>query len=437
MFSAPADPILYANGQLMIDGLSATDLAARFGTPVYVYAGSLVLHQLSRFQSAFAPLSPTICFALKSCSNIHIVRALGAAGAGADIVSGGELYRALAAGIDPAKIVYAGVGKTVPEVRAAIDAGIALFNIESESEIPVLTAEADRAQKIVRAAVRVNPDVNVEKTHAKTATGKKASKFGVDWDRVVGLFQSERANPWLKLTGLHVHIGSPIYHSSAFVDAIRRVLELVAEIEKAGGRIETLDIGGGYTGNLVETDDFPTIEQHAAVIVPELQDFVAKGGKIILEPGRSIISHAGVLLTEVQYVKTGGHKNFAITDTGMNHLIRPTLYEADHVIWPARVEAGFVPETRTPKQSLPGLKTYDVVGPVCESGDYLAKSRALPPLQRGDLLAIFEAGAYGMAMSSHYNTLPRPPEVWVENGTAKLIRRRETYADLVAAEILD
>jgi diaminopimelate decarboxylase len=350
-----------------------------------------------------------------------------------DVVSGGELFRAQAAGVAMDKVVFAGVGKTDPEIRAAIEAKIGWFNIESEAEFENIASIAKAMGAHVSAALRVNPDIYDPKTHAKTTTGKKETKFGVDIERAKRFFDRYGKDKHLALNAIHLHIGSPIYSAEPYVQAVKKALELIEDLKKAGFKITAIDIGGGYAADY-ETGASPLAADYAKEIVPLLQPFKNAGGKIILEPGRSIAANSGILVTRVSYLKTGGSKKFVIVDTGMHHLIRPTLYDSFHFIWPVSVAPMHVPVSRAKEMKLSGLEPCDVVGPICESGDFLAKDRPLPPVARGDLLAIFSAGAYGMVMASNYNTMCRPPEVLVDGKNATIIRRRETFDDLLVQE---
>ncbi len=422
------DDFQYQSGQLWCERISAAALAQQFETPLYVYSRQTLCGHYDRFREAFAALDPLLCFSVKSCPNTHLCRVLAERGAGFDVVSGGELHRALAAGADPARIVFAGVGKTDRELREALDQHIGWFNVESEAELEALAAIAAERGARPRVALRVNPDVDA-RTHVYTTTGRKETKFGVDYDRAEAVFRRFASNAALRLVGMHLHIGSPVLDIQAYVRSIQRALELSDALRGAGVTIEALDIGGGfgahYTGG-----EAPPAAQYADAIVPLL---AGRGLSILIEPGRSIAANAGVLLTRVLYVKTSGTKRFVIVDAGMNDLIRPALYGAYHFIWP--VQCGeMTPATRAAQQPFESLQTVDVVGPVCESGDFLAKDRSLPHVQRGDLLAIFTVGAYGMSMASQYNSRSRPAEVLVDGPAARLIRRRETYADLLAAE---
>ena len=428
------DHFQYRNGRLFCEDTDLNELAAQVGTPAYIYSRATLEAHYDRIAKAFASLDPIICYSIKSCGNIHVCRVLADRGAGMDVVSGGELHRARLSGAPMSKVVYAGVGKTDAEIKQAIDANIGWFNIESEAEFENIAAIARDMNATVNAALRVNPDVYDAKTHVKTATGKKETKFGVDIERARRFFEHYGRDKHLKLNAIHLHIGSPIYSAEPYVQAITKTLELIAELKGKGYSITAIDIGGGFAADY-ESAKSPSAADYAKEIVPLLQPFHDAGGVVILEPGRTIVANAGLLLTRVQYVKMGGKKKFVIIDSGMHHLIRPTLYDSFHFIWPADVAPAHVPAHRKAEMSMPGLEPCDVVGPICESGDFLAKERPLPPMARGDLLAVFTAGAYGMVMASHYNATPLPPEVLVSGKQATIIRRRETYDDLVAAEL--
>lgn len=422
------DAFNYRDGELWCESLRAADLADRFDTPLYVYSRRTLVEHFDRFQAAFAELDPLICYSVKCCHNLHICRLLRERGSGFDVVSGGELHRALRIGADPSRIVFAGVGKTQREILEALDARIGLFNIESESELSVLAESACRRDTVANAALRVNPDVD-PRTHKYTTTGKKETKFGVDLERAADVFRRLGRTAGLRLRGVHLHIGSPVHDVTAYQRSIERALGLIRTLRGEGFELDTLDIGGGYAAHY-RGDEAPDAAAYAAAIVPLLR---GQGLRVVLEPGRSIAANAGVILTRVLHVKASGDKRFVIVDASMNELIRPALYGAYHFVWP--VAAGAAPPTlRGPQQPVEGLVRCDVVGPVCESADFLAQDRDLPPLRRGDILAVFTAGAYAMVMASQYNSRPRPPEVLVDGSAARLIRRRETYDDLIAPE---
>lgn len=424
------DHFHYENAELYCDRIPVAKIAAEVRTPAYIYSAATLLHHYDAVARAFAEVDPVICYSIKSCANLHVCRLLRERGAGFDVVSGGELYRALAAGGDPEKIVFAGVGKTDEEIGAAIDARIGYFNIESEAELENLIAIARSRGETVHAALRVNPDVD-PRTHRYTSTGKKETKFGVDLERARRVFHDYGRQPSVRLCGIHLHIGSPVNSVDPYVAAIVKTLALIDELRTDGFTIDVLDIGGGFGAHYKASEAPPAVE-YAASIVPLL---AGRGLKIILEPGRSIAANAGILVARVLYLKKSGDRDFLIVDAGMNDLIRPALYEAYHFIWPVRPGESFVPPQRGERaEELRGLALMDVVGPVCESGDFLAKDRMLPPMKRGDLVAVFSAGAYGFVMASHYNSRPNPPEVLVEGARYRVIRRRETYENLVEAE---
>lgn len=429
------DYFTYRNGELYCEDVPVARIAEQFGTPAYVYSAATLLHHYRQVERAFAPVNPTICFSIKSLGNIHICRLLAQAGCGFDVTSGGELFRALEAGGEPDKIIYAGVGKTDSEIAEALKAGIAAFNIESEEELENIDRVAKHLGKRAVGALRVNPDVD-PKTHAKTTTGKKETKFGVDLERAERVFEQYKGLKNLRLGGLHMHIGSPVYTIDPYIEAVRKVTATIDALMKRGHKIEWLDLGGGFAVNYEHPEQALPVTEHAKALLPMLQ---GKPYRIALEPGRYIAGNAGILLTKTLYRKQGGEKKFVIVDAGMNDLMRPTLYESYHHIWPTRPRnVADVPEAGRSRKTVPegGGEVVDVVGPLCESGDYLAKDRTLPKLERGDLVAVFTAGAYGFSMASNYNNRPRACEVLVEGDSYRLIRRRETYEDLVACERL-
>jgi len=419
----------YKNGLLCCEDVPVREIADQAGTPVYIYSAATLRHHYGRIAESFAELKPTICYSIKSLANLHVLRLLKDAGSGFDVVSGGELARAAAVGADISKVVYAGVGKTDAELNEAIQAGIGLFNIESEQEFENLARLCQAAGKTMRAALRVNPDID-PKTHRYTSTGKKETKFGVDIERAERFFQTYGKNPSLRLDAIHLHIGSPIYTPDPYVEAITKTLALIDDLRRQGFIVRTLDIGGGFAADY-EAGKSPDASVYAAAIVPLLR---GRGLEIILEPGRQISGNSAILLSRVQYIKQGGERNFVIVDAAMTDLIRPALYGSEHFVWPAALAAGLTPPPRQVAYEAPGGVKVDIVGGVCESSDFLAKDRVLPAMQRGDLLAVFTAGAYGFVMSSQYNSRPRAAEVLVEGQTWRVIRRRETYEDLMSAE---
>lgn len=425
------DAFSYRNGRLYAEGVDVATIAQQVGTPVYIYSKATFLDHFYKIQKAYAALDTLICYSVKACGNIHLLRLLAQAGSGFDIVSGGELYRVQAAGGAMDKVVYAGVGKTDAEIEQALKAKIAYFNIESEQELENLISIAQRLGIATKAALRVNPDIAYD-SHKHITTGVKETKFGVDLERAQKVFARFGRNEWVRLCAIHVHLGSGGKTIDPYVQGVQKVLPLIDALRRQGFAIEALDLGGGY-GADYETDTVPSAADYAGGIVPLLKD---KQLKLILEPGKSIAANSAILLTRTLYTKQGGSKRFVIVDAGMNDLIRPCLYEAFHFIWPAQVAGRFVPTKRTKDYPAEGLEVVDVVGPICESTDFFAKDRALPPVQRGDLLAIFTAGAYGFTMASNYNARPLPAEVLVDGDTFRLIRRRQTYEELIAPERL-
>ncbi len=402
----------YQDGELFLEGVSLRELAQQYGTPLYVYSASYIKNRIRAYKEAFP--NALICYAVKANFNPHIIALAREEGAGADVVSGGELYSALKAGVEPSKIVYAGVGKTLSEITFAVEKDILMFNVESHMELDVLNEVGERLNKKVRVAIRVNPDVD-PKTHPYISTGMKKSKFGIDIKQAKEEYEYARKLKNLEAVGIHCHIGSQILDVSPYIEAVEKVVELYWALSKSGFDIKYVDFGGGLGIKYQPDQANPEPEDLAHAIMPSLKDVKAQ---IILEPGRSIVGNGGILITQVQFLKDKGHKHFVIVDAGMNDLIRPAIYSAYHHI---------VPVLETDKKY---IKT-DVVGPVCETGDFLALDREIPYVGRGDYLAVLSAGAYGFAMSSQYNARPRACEVLVENGTVKVIRRRETYEDIM------
>jgi diaminopimelate decarboxylase len=422
----------YKKGRLFAEGVDVQKIAEQVGTPVYVYSKATFLEHLRRIREAYSSLDTTVCYSIKACGNISILKFMAEADSGFDIVSGGELYRAMQAGADPAKIVYAGVGKTDAEIIEALNAGIAYFNIESEAELENLIRLAKENNKIPRCALRINPDVD-PKTHTYTATGLKETKFGVDIERAVKVFLDYGKNKAVRLCAIHVHLGSAGKTVAPYVEAVKKAIQLIEQLRQEGFTIEALDLGGGYGADYI-TGTAPSAADYAAEIVPLLQN---RDLKLILEPGASITANSAVLLTRVLYLKKGGEKKFVIVDAGMNDLIRPPLYDAFHFIWPACVDERFSPWLRALDLQFDDagpLETVDVVGPICEPADFFGKDRNLPPVKRGDLLSIFTAGAYSFSMASNYNARGRAAEVLVDGNKFSIIRRRESYEDLIALE---
>jgi len=425
------DHFHFRSGVLYCELVDSRSLAEQFGTPLYVYSKRTLLDHYGRLASAFSALDPMICFSVKSCQNLAICRLLLEAGAAFDVVSGGELARALEVGADRSRIVFAGVGKTDAELDAALAAGIGWFNVESEAELENLAGRAAAAGTKATVALRINPDVDPA-THVYTTTGKRRTKFGVDLDRARRVFAEFGGRKSLDMSGIHLHIGSPVNTLSPYVEAISRGLSLIDDLRRDGYDIRSINIGGGFGAHYDGGEALPA-SAYADRIVPLLS---SANLKVLLEPGRSISANAGVLLARTLYTKTSGDRRFVIVDAAMTELIRPALYGAFHFAWPAAPRDGLTPPRRAADLRLPGCEAVDIVGPVCESGDFLAKDRWLPPIARGDLICLFSAGAYGFTMSSQYNSRPRAAEVLVDGADARLIRRRETYDDLVSAERL-
>jgi len=424
------DHFTYKKGRLFAENVKIDKIAEAAGTPVYIYSKATFIDHLQKIQKAYSELDTMICYSVKACGNINILKFMAELGSGFDVVSGGELFRALQAGGEPSKIVFAGVGKTDSEIIEALNADIEYFNIESEAELQNLIALSGKLGKRTKAALRVNPDVEY-KTHAYIKTGKKETKFGVDIERAINIFEKYDGNKSVNLCAIHVHLGSGGKVTDPFVNAVKKILPLIEKLRGNGHTIEALDLGGGY-GADYESDSVPSADEYAADIVPLLKD---KNLRLILEPGKSICANAGVLLARTVYTKRGGSKKFVIVDAGMNDLIRPSLYQAFHFIWPAKVDDKFVPPRRSENLQIDGTEIIDVVGPICEGADFLARNRALPPVKRGDLICVFTAGAYGFTMSSNYNARGRAAEVLVDNDKFSIIRKRETYEDLIAPEL--
>lgn len=406
--------------QLFCERMPAEKLAARFGTPLYVYSRATLRQRLQEWKRALKGVPHTICYSVKANSNLSILREVASLGAGFDVVSGGELQRVLLASkSDAAKTVFSGVGKTQDEIEFAIASNILMFNVESAGELTLLAACARRMKRRVRLGLRVNPDIPA-KTHPYISTGMREHKFGVRIDEALDLYRQAAKNKWLDVCSVSVHIGSQITDVKPFAAAMKRVAEMVQRLRAMGIDIRYVDCGGGLGISYAKKDDLhQRVRAYAQAVSHPLAPL---GVHLILEPGRSIIGPAGVLLTRILYLKQNGKKRFAICDAAMNDLMRPALYGAYHEIVPAKKRNG----TR---------RQVEVVGPVCESGDFLAHDRALPPLQEGDLLALLDAGAYGMSLASNYNSRPRAAEVLVAGSGARVIRRRERMTDLLAPEL--
>ena len=406
----------FKDNELYCEDIKISQIAKKVPTPFYLYSYATLIDHYKKLKTAFSSISPLICFSVKSNSNIAILRALVKNGAGLDIVSGGELYRARLAGVNPEKIVYAGVGKRPDEIEDAINAGILFFNIESEEELAAIQEKAVSLKKRVNVAIRINPDV-VPKTHSHIATGKGDTKFGLDFETVHKIFNSQWRYPDLKIRGVHIHIGSQIVDADPFEEAIKKVLTF---LKKYRIEVDYFNIGGGL-GITYSMENPQTAKNFAKKVLPMLKKARLN---IILEPGRFISGNSGILVTKVLYTKITPRNTFVIVDGGMSDLIRPSLYTAYHKIVPVKVR---LDSART-------CEKVDVVGPICESGDFLGKDRFLPMMRKGDLLAVMGAGAYGFAMSSNYNSRPRAAEVMVIKNKAYIVKKQETYKDLVRGE---
>jgi diaminopimelate decarboxylase len=410
----------YRGGVLHAEDVSLASLADTVGTPFYCYSTATLERHYRVLQGAFAGLDASIHYAIKANSNQAVIATLARLGAGMDVVSEGELRRARAADVPADRIIFAGVGKTRAEMAYALGEGILGFNVESEAELEALSEVADGLGRSARIALRVNPDVDA-KTHAKISTGKAENKFGVAYEDAPRLYAKAAKLPGVEVAGIHMHIGSQITDLKPFRDAFTLMRELVGVLRAAGHGITHLDLGGGLGVPYRTGNDIPPSPQAYADVVRETVGDL--GLKLALEPGRMIVANAGVLVSRVIYTKQGRDKTFAIVNAAMNDLIRPTLYEAEHEIWPVDEEAS----RKTPV-------VQDVVGPVCETGDYLALNRKLPPLEAGDLIAFMTAGAYGAAMSSTYNSRLLVPEVLVKGGDYAVVRPRPTFDELIALD---
>jgi diaminopimelate decarboxylase len=409
----------YRHGELHCEGVAIERIAKEVGTPCYVYSHATLTRHFRAFDGAFSSVPHIVAFAMKANSNLAILRLMGKEGSGADIVSGGELYRALKAGIPPGKIVFAGVGKSRDEIRYALDTDILMFNVESSAEFHAIDEVAGEMGRRARVALRINPDID-PKTHPYISTGLKKSKFGISADRVLEEYKLASSLPHIDVVGVHKHIGSQLTDVAPFVDALKKVLALVETLKSLGADIRYVNIGGGL--GITYSDEVPPLPQElATALAPLVRDLKCV---LIMEPGRVIVGNAGILVTRVLYRKEGEDKRFVIVDAAMNDLIRPSLYGAYHEIRRVR---------EVPNAS---QITADVVGPVCESGDFLAKDRTMPDVKPGELLAVMSAGAYGFTMASNYNSRPRVPEVLVKDGEMHVIRSREQYADLVRGETI-
>lgn len=408
----------YRNGELYCEDVPLSRIAKEVGTPCYVYSHHTLVRHFRVYDGAFKNIPHIVAFAMKANSNLAVLRLMAKEGSGVDIVSGGELFRALKAGVPASKIVFAGVGKKPEEIRAALNADILMFNVESSAELQAINEVAASMGVKARVALRINPDID-PKTHPYISTGLKKSKFGIAADRAIEEFKNAAAFSHIKVVGLHAHIGSQLTQVTPFVESLKKVLAMVQTLAEQGIPLRYVNIGGGL-GITYSDETPPEPKDLAEAISPLVRDLKCV---LIMEPGRVIVGNAGVMLTTVLYAKDGEAKRFLIVDAAMNDLIRPSLYDAYHDIRP-------VYEKVTHGEK----KTVDVVGPVCESGDFLAKDRMMPVMGAGDLMAVMSAGAYGFVMASNYNSRPRVPEVLVHEGQYHVIRSRESYEDLIRGE---
>lgn len=415
----------YRNNHLYCENLNVRGLAQRFGTPIYIYSYKTLIDHYLKLKHAFRQIQPLICYSVKANSNLAILKALVDKGAGLDVVSGGELFRAIKIGCPAERIVYASVGKTDREIKEAIKLGILFFNVESLSELENINRIAKSSNRIAQVAIRINPDVE-PKTHKFITTGKLTHKFGVEFKLAENILARRAHFPQIKISGLHIHIGSQITESAPFVAAISKATNFIIKLKREGIDLEYLNIGGGL-GIVYDKETPQTAQKFSQKILPLLQK---TGLKIILEPGRFLVGNAGILVTKVLYIKSTSKKKFVVVDAGMNDLIRPALYDAYHQILPTKTENPACPAGR----QKPKTEKVDIVGPICESADFFAKDRRLPKVKEGEYLAIMGAGAYGFSMASNYNSRRRAEEVLVVNDKAFVIRKRESYADLIRNE---
>jgi diaminopimelate decarboxylase len=407
----------YRGDELFCEEAPIRQITEQVGTPCYIYSHRTLIRHFQAFDQAFKAIPHIVAFAMKSNSNLTVLRLLAKEGSGADIVSGGELFRALTAGIAPNKIVFAGVGKSKEEIRYALESDILMFNVESPGELQQINEVAGSMGLRAKVALRINPDIDPQ-THPYISTGLKKSKFGIGADRALEEFDAAGSLPHIEVVGVHSHIGSQLTQVTPFVDALKKAIALIQTLQAKGVHIQYLNIGGGL-GITYSDETPPHPKQLAEAISPLLQTVSCQ---IIMEPGRSIVGNAGILVTKVLYNKESADKHFVIVDAAMNDLLRPSLYEAHHDIQPVIKKESSV------------VNTVDVVGPICESGDFLAKDRKMPQSQPGDLLAVMSAGAYGFTMASNYNSRPRVPEVLVKGKDITVIRKRENYEDLIRGE---
>lgn len=407
----------YQGNELYCEEVPLRQIVEQVGSPCYIYSHRTLIRHFQAFEEAFKTIPHLVAFAMKANSNIAVLRVLAREGCGADIVSGGELFRALKAGISPQKMVFAGVGKSEAEIQYALKSNILMFNVESPDELQYINTVAGALGMRARVALRINPDIDPQ-THPYISTGLKKSKFGIRSDRALEEFEIAKHLPHIEVVGVHKHIGSQLTKINPFVDALKKILELIGTLQSKGFNIQYLNIGGGL--GITYSDETPPHPKDLAQAISPLLSTIKC--HLIMEPGRSIVGNAGILVTKVLYNKDAETKRFVIVDAAMNDLLRPSLYEAHHDILPVMKN-----------ESLP-VNTVDVVGPICESGDFLAKDRKMGSVKQGDLLAVMSAGAYGFTMSSNYNSRPRVPEVLVKGKEIMVIRKRESFEDLIRGE---
>ncbi len=409
----------YENGELVSDGVKVKDIVKEVGTPVYIYSKKHFVEQFKRFSGAFKR-EHLVCFAVKANSNLAVINTFAKLGAGADIVSKGELFRALRAGVEPKKIVFSGVAKTDDEIEYALSNGILMFNVESKDELYAINNVAKRLGKKAPISFRINPDVD-PKTHPYISTGLKKNKFGVPYDEALGLYMEAEKLEGIEVVGVQFHIGSQLLDTTPIYDASLRIAELIKELEKRGIKISVVDVGGGVGIVYDEKKESePSLEKYAEQVESAFRDFDVK---LILEPGRFLVGNGGILVSRVVYHKTNLNKRFLIVDAGMNDLLRPSLYNAYHKIEPV-VKRGR------------NKVVCDIVGPICETGDFFGRDYEIEDVENGEYIAVFSAGAYGFTMASNYNSRPKPAEVLVENGNFRVVRQRETLEDLIRGETL-
>lgn len=423
----------YRDNELYCEEVRIEEIAKKVGTPFYLYSQRSIIDNYRAFDEAFKEIDHLICYPYKANSNLSICEVLKKQGAGADVVSGGELYKALKVGVEPRKIVFSGVGKTAYEIEYALKSNILLLNVESIPELELTNEIAERLNKKAPIALRINPDIDPN-THPYISTGLAKNKFGIEISQAPEAYKKAKELENIEVLGIHMHIGSQITELGPFIDSLKKIVELIKKFKKEKMELKYLDIGGGLGISYREDAKAPTPQEFAKVLLPLLEELKYK---IILEPGRAVIGNTGILVTKVLYVKKTEEKNFVIVDAAMNDLIRPSLYNAYHEIIPVRSRSQ-VANRRSlgseGRQATGDKQIVDIVGPVCESGDFFARDRELPEVKSGDLLAILDAGAYGFSMSSNYNARPKVAEVLVEKDQFHVVRKRESYRDLIREE---